>query len=565
MKEFNNEEETDFKLRIGVGYDEAYIVLLGNKYLTFDCYGPSVVVAKHLEQTSKPNNIHIQNDLKHILSFLSYQEYTLKFEKDDNIHYYVNVENRSLLPPLSKEKYKKNQRKRSSTFHKLKNIKLLYYNRKEDFLKRESYKFSRWVLQFKNWETNKLFFRDISNLTKGFDLFTCIIIIIIIIYVFVDILIFYIFHYFYLYYIGFIIFYILFCFVKIFIIKHLFLRILFTIFDVTFITLYFMSLIFIVMDDLTYDTIISSIVLYTSIIFNLSFINFYLQNMLSIFCFVVFLGVAIYKQMDFEYIFTIILSYVTYLISLIFGGYYFQYYLLLYYQNKKLKIDKLNDLNKEMDINENLLKSSLPSKILKQILNQKYINPENKKKIYEKIENGSVMFCFVHDLLIFCEKEEEIINIHENIEHLNNIFTIFDDIIDEYHCSKIKSIGNEYLSICYKNKKNLFDASYKILKQGEKYFKKYQKDNTFSHISIGIHQGNFSAGIVGKSKYLYDVFGDTINTTHRIAENCDKKRYSMILSETFIKDILDIKYPTIKLSLKGKLEKINCVCISLPS
>ncbi|MCB2222477.1 MAG: tetratricopeptide repeat protein [Bacteroidetes bacterium] len=111
----------------------------------------------------------------------------------------------------------------------------------------------------------------------------------------------------------------------------------------------------------------------------------------------------------------------------------------------------------------------------------------------------------------------------ELVEELNQCFMAFDHIIDKHNLEKIKTIGDAYMcagGIPIANKTNPTD----IIKAGleirdfmdtmklerEKQGKKYWE------LRIGIHTGSVVAGVVGKNKFAYDIWGDAVNTASRM-------------------------------------------------
>ena len=109
----------------------------------------------------------------------------------------------------------------------------------------------------------------------------------------------------------------------------------------------------------------------------------------------------------------------------------------------------------------------------------------------------------------------------ELIKELNEIFTNFDEIIEKYECERIKTIGDAYLAVGGMNKKNPQPAIniVRVALAHIEYIKKRNKTSPIKwQIRVGIHTGDVIGGVVGIKKYIYDVFGDTINLAARMEQ-----------------------------------------------
>jgi len=143
------------------------------------------------------------------------------------------------------------------------------------------------------------------------------------------------------------------------------------------------------------------------------------------------------------------------------------------------------------------------------------------------------------------------------IDELNDIFTAFDNIIEKYQCERVKTIGDAYLCVCGMPEENPNHAENMMLAAIE-IIRYLRQRNTASEIQwrirIGIHTGKVVGGVVGIKKYIYDVFGDTINTASRMESNSEPMRIN-VSEATY--QILKNRFPFVErqsVAVKGKGE-----------
>ena len=141
------------------------------------------------------------------------------------------------------------------------------------------------------------------------------------------------------------------------------------------------------------------------------------------------------------------------------------------------------------------------------------------------------------------------------ISELSDIFTAFDEIIDRNGCERIKTIGDAYLAVCGMPVADAMHAE-KIVSAAlemREYLAQREKSSDIKWRNrIGIHSGPVVGGIVGVKKYLYDIFGDTVNTASRIETASDPSRVT-VSEDTF--NLLSEKERFIRIGeveLKGK-------------
>ena len=194
-------------------------------------------------------------------------------------------------------------------------------------------------------------------------------------------------------------------------------------------------------------------------------------------------------------------------------------------QKEKLEVlvkERTHELEKEKEKTEELLLNTLPLKVVNDL-------KENGRTEPESFENVTVYFSDIVGFTNISTSLEPAILIGE----LNEIFTAFDDIMERNKCERIKTIGDAYLAVCGMPDKHEAHAS--LMAQAALEIREYLKErNRNSEINwkirIGLHSGKVVGGIVGVRKYIYDVFGDTINTTSRMESNSEPMRINV--SET---------------------------------
>jgi len=109
------------------------------------------------------------------------------------------------------------------------------------------------------------------------------------------------------------------------------------------------------------------------------------------------------------------------------------------------------------------------------------------------------------------------------IAELNRYFIRFDEIIENYNIEKIKTIGDSYmcaggLRILHKNSAVatvLAGLEFQRFINDSNVSKKMQSEYEWN-LRLGINTGSVIAGVVGKKKFTYDIWGDTVNIASRM-------------------------------------------------
>lgn len=172
---------------------------------------------------------------------------------------------------------------------------------------------------------------------------------------------------------------------------------------------------------------------------------------------------------------------------------------------------------------EELLLNILPKNISDELSK----NGEAKARLHPE---ATVMFT---DMKGFTQVAEKLTP-EELVTELHHHFSIFDDIADEYGLEKIKTIGDSYMVACgipAADKHHAIKVVLAALMIRELMidWKKGREDagELAWSLRIGVHSGPVVAGVVGKRKFAYDIWGDTVNTASRMESSGEPEKLNV--------------------------------------
>jgi len=157
--------------------------------------------------------------------------------------------------------------------------------------------------------------------------------------------------------------------------------------------------------------------------------------------------------------------------------------------------------------NERLLLNVLPASIANKLKQQAGI-------IAERFDDVSVLFA---DIVGFTPLSARL-SPAELIESLNRVFSGFDELADHHKLEKIKTIGDGYMvagGLIEQNADHLAAMAAMALAMHENVRKLNSEFGGLS-LRIGLQVGSVIAGVIGIRKFIYDVWGDTVNTASRL-------------------------------------------------
>jgi adenylate cyclase len=203
----------------------------------------------------------------------------------------------------------------------------------------------------------------------------------------------------------------------------------------------------------------------------------------------------------------------------------------------KAKVNRLLDSQKA-EI-ETLLSNILPMEVAKEL----QINGTATPRYYESV---SVLFTDFKSFTTIADHMSP----QQVVAELNTCFIAFDNIVEKYKLEKIKTIGDAYM--CAGGIPTPYsDHLLNMIKAAREILDFIEKRNEIRvnrgllpwDVRIGIHIGPVVAGVVGKKKYAYDIWGSTVNIASRMESNGEPGQIN--LSETtylLIKDLYHCTY-----------------------
>ncbi|MBL7997643.1 MAG: adenylate/guanylate cyclase domain-containing protein [Candidatus Kapabacteria bacterium] len=197
-------------------------------------------------------------------------------------------------------------------------------------------------------------------------------------------------------------------------------------------------------------------------------------------------------------------------------------------------------LDKEQAVSNGLLLNILPAPIALRL-------KQGEKVIVDMFKNTTVMFI---DLAGFTKLSSRT-KPDQLVAMLNSIFSELDTLSEKYGVEKIKTIGDAYMvaSGIPNTRADHAEAAARMALEAQRIVAKLRTpDGSPIEVRIGLASGEAIAGVIGTKKYIYDLWGDTVNTAARMESTGETGKIQCTQS------VYDILKATFTFQKRGEIE-----------
>ncbi|MBE7451303.1 MAG: HAMP domain-containing protein [Kofleriaceae bacterium] len=173
-----------------------------------------------------------------------------------------------------------------------------------------------------------------------------------------------------------------------------------------------------------------------------------------------------------------------------------------------LVAERTSELEAEKQTSERLLLNVLPSPIADRL-------KQGEGVIVDRFDHVTVLFADIVGFTALSSRTSP----EQLVSMLNDLFSAFDRLAEEHGLEKIKTIGDAYMVVAgipeprADHALAMAQMARDMLAAIEDYGRRTGGDLT---IRVGLHSGSVVAGVIGTKKFIYDLWGDTVNTASRM-------------------------------------------------
>lgn len=208
---------------------------------------------------------------------------------------------------------------------------------------------------------------------------------------------------------------------------------------------------------------------------------------------------------------------------------------------------RTKELEEERDRSESLLLNVLPRDVVEELHAHGVVKPR-------RFDNVSVLFTDFCSFTTIAER----MNPEALLAQLEAFYAAFDEICTRHGLERLKTIGDAYMCVAgvptpsADHARNCVNAALDMAKcVVDSQVGKHESEPLW-RVRIGVHSGPVVAGVVGKRRFAYDIWGDTVNVASRMQANSMPNRVNISAATWhLVNDAFECE-PRELLEVKGK-------------
>ncbi|HZR15711.1 MAG TPA: adenylate/guanylate cyclase domain-containing protein [Verrucomicrobiae bacterium] len=181
-------------------------------------------------------------------------------------------------------------------------------------------------------------------------------------------------------------------------------------------------------------------------------------------------------------------------------------------EKKRLRdreVSYLRQIQEEKKRSEHLLHIILPQDVAEELKATERVKPR-------RFENAGVLFCDIAGFTAYCDQHPP----EEVVAQLQAVVQAFEEITARHGLEKIKTIGDSFMGTIGLGTVAP-NAALNCVECGLAMIAAARSIPPHWDVRVGVHVGPVVAGVVGRRKYQYDVWGDTVNLAARMQASAE--------------------------------------------
>ena len=201
-------------------------------------------------------------------------------------------------------------------------------------------------------------------------------------------------------------------------------------------------------------------------------------------------------------------------------------------------------LDMERTKSERLLANVLPETVAHRL-------KDEPTTIADRFESATVLFADIVDFTQLAAK----LSSEELVSLLNEIFSAFDALAEKHGLEKIKTIGDAYMAVAGvpEPDDNHAQAAARMALELHTIAAGFKRESGEPlQLRVGLHSGPVIAGVIGTKKFIYDLWGDTVNTASRMESHGIQGQIQVTEATKMLLDTEFVFSPSREIEVKGK-------------